>query len=67
MINLVLYQHGTAWSAWRAKTTHAIASAAGRHDDSALEWVMKIETHEALGLETQATAGLPSTATWRPQ
>ena len=46
------FPSGTAWRAWRANAIHAIVSAAGRHDDSALEWVMKVETHEAVDLET---------------
>ena len=49
---MLSFPSGTAWRAWRANTIHAIVSAAGRHDDSALEWVMKVETHEAVDLET---------------
>ena len=40
------------WRAWKANAIHAIVSAAGRHDDSALEWVMKVQAHEAVDLET---------------
>ncbi len=46
------FQSGTAGRAWRANAIHAIWSAAGRHDDSAFEWVMRVETHEAVGWVT---------------
>ncbi len=51
-MNILSFSSGPAWRAWRANTIHAIVSAAGRHDDSALEWVMKVEAHEAADLET---------------
>ncbi len=46
-VKLLSFPQGTAWRAWRANTIHAIVSAAGRHDDKALEWIMEVETHEA--------------------
>jgi uncharacterized protein (DUF1684 family) len=51
-VKILSFPSGTAWRAWRANAIHAIVSAAGRHDDSALEWVMKVEAHEAVDLET---------------
>ena len=44
---MLSFPSGTSWRAWRANTIHAIASAARRHDDKALEWIV-----EAVGLET---------------
>ena len=38
-IKLLSLPQGTAWRACRANTIHAIVSAAGRHDDYALEWI----------------------------
>ena len=46
-VKLLSFPQGTAWRAWRANTIHDIVSAAGRHDDKALEWIMEVETHEA--------------------
>ena len=50
-VKLLAFPQGTAWKAWRNNTIHSIVSAAGRHDDSALDWVMKVETHEQADLE----------------
>ena len=51
-VRILSFPSGTAWRPWRASTIHAIVSAAGRHDDSALEWVMKVETHRTVDLGT---------------
>ena len=50
-VKILSFPQGTAWRAWRANTIHAIVSAAGRHDDKALEWVMRVETHTSAELE----------------
>ena len=39
-VRILVFPQGTAWRAWRNNTIHSIVSAAGRHDDSALEWIM---------------------------
>ena len=54
-IKLLSLPQGTAWRAWRASNTHAIVSAAGRHDDSALEWIMKTESHDEAYLNVPGT------------
>ncbi len=51
-MKLMNFPTGISWRAWRANAIFAIVSAAGRRDDSALEWVMKVEAHEAVDLET---------------
>ena len=51
-MNILNFPSGTAWRAWRANAIHAIVSAAGRHDDSALNCVMNVETHETIELGT---------------
>ena len=50
-VKLLQFPHGTAWRAWRANTIHAIISAAGRQDDLAQEWILKVETHNPADLE----------------
>ena len=50
-MKILVFPQGTAWRAWRNNTTRFIVSAAGRHDDSALEWIMKAETHGHADLE----------------
>ncbi len=50
-VKILVFPQGTAWRAWRNNTTRFIVSAARRHDDSALEWIMKAETHEQAYLE----------------
>ncbi len=42
---------GTQWVSRRNNSIHAIVSAAGRPDDLAMEWIMKVETHEPSDLE----------------
>ncbi len=39
------------WRAWRSNTILAVISAAGRHDDKTLEWIMQVETHQTDDLE----------------
>ncbi len=45
-VKLLQFPHGAAWRAWRASTIHAVISAAGRQDDLAQEWILKVETHD---------------------
>ena len=45
-IKLLSLPEGTAWRAWRANTIHAIVAAAGRHDGSTLDWIMKTDSHD---------------------
>ena len=49
-VKLLAFPTGPQWRAWRSNTIHAIVSAAGRHDDRALEWIMNVETHETVDL-----------------
>ena len=42
---------GSQWRAWRANTIHSIVSAAGRQDDLAQDWIMRVETDESWTLE----------------
>ena len=50
-VKLCPFPHGAAWRAWRANTIHAIISAAGRQDDLAQEWILKVEPHDSGQLE----------------
>ena len=40
-----------AWRAWQANAVHAVAPAAGRQDDLAQEWILKVETHDPVDPE----------------
>ena len=45
-MNIHQFPRGTAWRAWRANAIHAVASTAGRQDDLAQEWILKVATHD---------------------
>ena len=65
-MKLLSFPTGTSWRAWRANTIHAIVSAAGRHDDTAREWMLKVETHDPVDLETPGDGVWVSlAANWR--
>ena len=50
-MKLLTFPEGSQWRAWRANTIHAIVSAAGRQDDLAQEWIMKVEAEEPTALD----------------
>ncbi len=50
-MKLLQFPQGAAWRAWRSNTIPAIVSAAGRRDDVAREWILKVETADPADLE----------------
>ena len=50
-IKIASFPHGSQWRAWRADTIHAVVSAAGRQDDLAQAWILKVETADPRELE----------------
>ena len=50
-VKLLTFPEGSQWRAWRANTIHAVVSAAGRQDDLAQEWIMKVDNEEPWALE----------------
>ena len=45
-IKLHSFPQGSQWRGWRSSTIHSIVSAAGRQDDKALEWILKVEKND---------------------
>ena len=45
-IHLQALPDGSHWRAWRANTINAVVAAAGRQDDLAQDWIMRVETDE---------------------
>ena len=50
-IKLLVFPTGRQWRAWRNHAIHAIVSAAGRQDDLAQAWIMRVETDEPWQLQ----------------
>ena len=40
-----------SWRAWKSKTILVVVSAAGRHDYTALLWIIQVEAHQIEDLE----------------
>ena len=53
-IHLQPLPDGSHWRAWRANTINAVVAAAGRQDDLAQDWIMRVETDENWALVAAA-------------